>query len=308
MKMIKITCEHCKKEFEKSDYFIRAELKKDAEHKFFCSMTCVYHYKRTSPVVKAICTFCKKECMVSENELKRNKNFYCSWECYENKRNYSKQKLELICPQCNKKFTNTVAQLRGKRNKGAKNIYCTSKCSSEAQRTDYSKDFIVKCDNCGIDVTRKGVQLKLSKFHFCTPSCKASYYHKANAMGEHRSLLEEKLEEHVKNTYPRLKMILNDKEQMRGLELDIYLPEISLAIEVNGPAHYIPIWNDETLLRTQKNDIIKKNRCRKKRIRLLTISETINYNNDNSLETFEKYIKPIIDGLLPLTNIQPMIS
>lgn len=298
MKIIKLICEHCKKEFEKPDYFIRSELKKKKDHKFFCSKECVYANRTVLKKIKVNCTYCKKECITDENDLKRNKNYYCSWTCYEAKRNIGKTIIDLTCAHCGNIFQNSINQYNGKKRKGRKNIFCTAKCSSEAQRNDYSKPFTVKCDHCGNDVIRTGRQLKITKFHFCTPSCKGSYFARIYALGEKRSLLEQRLGDHIKNSYPNLKFIINDREELKGLELDFYFPTINFAIEVNGPAHFTPIYGDESLIRTQKHDIIKKTMCAKKRIRLLEITDKIDYNDDNSNEIFEKYVKPIIEGLL----------
>ena len=297
--MIKLYCEQCHTEFEKTDYFIRAELKKNANHKFFCSKKCVYQNRTHLKKVTISCRVCKKECITDENDLKRNKNYYCSWKCYEIQRNIGKSLVDLICPTCKTTFQNSINQINGKKRKGAKNIFCSSKCSSEAQRNDYSKDFLLKCDYCDKDIIKTGRQMKITKFHFCNPSCKGSYFARLYAFGAKRSQLEEKIEAMIKKTFPNLPYLVNDREILKGLELDFYFPSLNFAIEVNGPAHYTPVYGDESLLRTQRNDIIKKNYCKKKQIRLLEITETLHPYNDNSKAIYENHILPI---LTPLVN------
>lgn len=41
------------------------------------------------------------------------------------------------------------------------------------------------------------------------------------------------------------------------LEVDFYLLDYQTVIEVDGPAHYLPIWGEENLLRHQKADSVK---------------------------------------------------
>jgi very-short-patch-repair endonuclease len=38
------------------------------------------------------------------------------------------------------------------------------------------------------------------------------------------------------------------------LQVDIFLPELSTAIEVDGPSHFLPIWGEETLQRNRRAD------------------------------------------------------
>lgn len=44
-------------------------------------------------------------------------------------------------------------------------------------------------------------------------------------------------------------LIVNER-----LHIDLFLPTISVAIEVDGPSHFLPIWGDKTLRRNQRSD------------------------------------------------------
>jgi len=44
-------------------------------------------------------------------------------------------------------------------------------------------------------------------------------------------------------------MLLNER-----LEIDMFVPELSVAIEIDGPSHFLPVWGQEALERTQKSD------------------------------------------------------
>lgn len=300
---IKLICEHCGTSFFKKRGEHNCELRKKPNKKFFCSKKCSTLHRTILKRVSVQCNFCKKDCVTDENDLKRNKNYYCSWTCYEKKRNIGKELVELTCPNCNSIFYNSRNKLNGKLRKGAKNIFCSSKCSSEFQRNDYSKWFDLDCDECGQSIKRQGRQLSLSKLHFCSPTCKGTYFSRINAIGEKRSLLEVKLESHIKNEFPDLVFNTNDRDILGGLELDFYFPNLRLGIEINGPAHYTPIWGDKSFSKTKRNDILKKAYCKKNYIRLLEITDILNYTQDNSYEIFIHHIKPLLTELISEVNI-----
>ena len=43
----------------------------------------------------------------------------------------------------------------------------------------------------------------------------------------------------------------------QSLEVDLFLPNSKIAIEVDGPAHFLPIWGEENLQKRVKSDAIK---------------------------------------------------
>lgn len=42
------------------------------------------------------------------------------------------------------------------------------------------------------------------------------------------------------------------------LEVDLFLPEIKTAIEIDGPGHFLPIWGEEKLFKQQSADTVKQ--------------------------------------------------
>ena len=58
-----------------------------------------------------------------------------------------------------------------------------------------------------------------------------------------------------------------------NLEIDIYLPELSVAIEIDGPSHFMPIWGQQALNRTIKSDNEKNGLLRYHGIIVLRVAQ-----------------------------------
>jgi very-short-patch-repair endonuclease len=58
-----------------------------------------------------------------------------------------------------------------------------------------------------------------------------------------------------------------------NLEIDIYLPEIGVAIEIDGPSHFLPIWGEEALKKTIKSDNEKNGLLRYHGVIVLRVSQ-----------------------------------
>lgn len=290
-------CSYCKKDFIISSWQ-RHVLLHNKEANIYCTKECKVNSRKKE--VNVICIQCSKEFITYPGKIKRNKiGVFCSSECYDTFKKETWRKIKLICPICNKQFTKKTGQIKyGKSIRPEINFYCSKKCHSISMKIDASIVHNITCDYCKIEIKRQWKFLRNQDLHFCNKSCRASYFCKLYNTGHQRSQLECKIEQHIKNKYPNLIFNINDREILGGLELDFYIPILQLAIEVNGPAHYKPIYGDESLIITQRHDIIKQKWCNKKGIRLLVITNLLNYNIDNSQEIFEKYIDPILNSLI----------
>jgi hypothetical protein len=90
-----------------------------------------------------------------------------------------------------------------------------------------------------------------------------------------KSFAEKLISDILKATFPTLKIernvrpdwLKNDKGNL--VELDIFLPDINLAIEIQGPQHFKPIWNEKQFNNLKKNDLHKKETCKEKGIKLM---------------------------------------
>lgn len=74
--------------------------------------------------------------------------------------------------------------------------------------------------------------------------------------------------------YNYRKAIRNPKTG-KPLELDIFFPTKKVAIEVDGPMHFIPVYGPQRLRDQQEYDLATDNECLKKNIRLIRLGTTI---------------------------------
>ena len=76
-----------------------------------------------------------------------------------------------------------------------------------------------------------------------------------------RSKLEKYIELRLKALYPNLRISFNNRKALGGPELDIYIPKLFLAFELNGAHHYNPIYGLEKLAQIQDQDARKISLC-----------------------------------------------
>jgi hypothetical protein len=118
---------------------------------------------------------------------------------------------------------------------------------------------------------------------------------KINGMGLHRSKLECFIENTLKRKYKKLDIRYNDTETINS-ELDIYIPSLKLAFELNGIFHYEPIYGEEKLASVKNNDNRKFQACLEKNIELCIIDTTSQKCfSQKSSKKFVDIIEKIID-------------
>ena len=182
----------------------------------------------------------------------------------------------LNCSQCKKEFL-SVKNL----------INCSEECKLQSRRK-----FVKQCQRCN---TEYKAEKKDSKF--CSHSCRSkelslhNYAHERS--GATRSKMELYIQENLTKDYPLLEKLYNVKNVI-GSELDVYIPSLKLAIELNGIFHYENIFGK--LQKTQERDKMKVSLCYEKHIGLCVI-DTSNlkyFKNENALR-YLKIITDIID-------------
>ena len=178
------------------------------------------------------------------------------------------KKLPCKCYECKKTFYKTKRVINMVLNNPDKHKgkYCSNSC----QRKSAGGIKIVSCLNCKNDFEKRVSQIKKSKNNFCSKSCAATYNNKNKSHGTRRSKLEGWLENKLTTLYPDLEIHFNQKTAINS-ELDIYIPSLNLAFELNGIFHYEPIYGTGKLQQIQENDISKSKSCHDARIDLCTI-------------------------------------
>lgn len=210
--------------------------------------------------------------------LLSNKDCLKSTKLYEN--------VELKCSCCGNLFLkhkrDFIKSVRLNRNY----ITCSKTCKNKMQTT--SKE--LKCKQCGKIISRQISQINKTKYSFCSQSCSASYINAHKTTGCNRSKLEIWLENQLKLIYPNLQILFNDITAIKS-ELDIYIPSLKLAFELNGIFHYEPIFGDDKLSKTQNTDQMKFKLCQENNISLCVIDTS--HEKYFKTEKSQKYLNII---------------
>jgi hypothetical protein len=137
--------------------------------------------------------------------------------------------------------------------------------------------------------------------HYCSNSCNAIYCNTHKTHGTRRSKLEVYLEKELQLLYPTYDFHFNRKDTI-GSELDIYIPSLSLAFELNGIFHYEPIFGSKKFDQIQSNDISKSKACIDNKIDLCIIdSSGLKYYKPSAAKKYLDIIDDIIKERLLTT-------
>jgi hypothetical protein len=208
----------------------------------------------------------------------------------------SRQLLPLRCLHCTQTFfrPKNYIQISIHPNRVETGDFCSSQC-----RTDSSKTLkLVICEQCSVSFQKHPCDIKKTKHHFCTSSCSASWNNTHKTKGTRVSKLEHWLQEQLPTLYPGLEFHFNRTDAITG-ELDIFIPSLKLAFELNGIFHYEPIYGPEKLAKMQTNDARKAQACLERNIELciLDVSSIKNFKEHRALK-FLDIIKTIINSKL----------
>ena len=201
-------------------------------------------------------------------------------------------KLPCKCKECGKTFFKEKRVIKRTFNSydGNTGDFCSKKCVI----LNKNMSQIVKCNNCGIEIRKTKSQIKLSKSgnHFCSKNCAATYNNVHRKHGTRISKLEIWLQNELNKLYPNLDIVYNQKNIINS-ELDIYIPSLKLAFELNGIFHYEPIYGSDKLNQIQNNDNRKFQACLDKNIELCIIDTS--HQKYFKIETSKKFLKIIND-------------
>jgi hypothetical protein len=200
------------------------------------------------------------------------------------------------CSFCKKTFFQKKHYIQSRRTNGRPDAgsFCSKKCQRESRIVKIN----VICTQCGKNFKKLPSQIRKSKSknNFCSQSCGAIYQNTHKTKGIRRSKLEIYLENKLNNIYPNLKINYNETDAIDA-ELDIYIPSLKLAFELNGIFHYEPIYGKNKLHQIQNNDTRKFQACIEKNIELCIIDTSAQkYFKEQSSQKFLNIITEIIDN------------
>lgn len=203
--------------------------------------------------------------------------------------------LPLKCEHCGKTFLKTKKEIKYALSKRPNTCrYCSISCAVSVNKIK------TYCKQCNKELLIYPSKFEKSENHFCSQSCAALYSNTHKTKGTRRSKLEQYLEHKLIETYPSLEINFNDKTAINS-ELDIYIPSLKLAFELNGIFHYEPIFGESKLNSIQQNDSNKFQKCQEKGISLCVIdTSSQKYFKEQSSNKFFNIIKDIIDSLITI--------
>lgn len=101
-------------------------------------------------------------------------------------------------------------------------------------------------------------------------------------------LLNRLIDSGIKVDFHKEQILVNTK-----LQIDLFLPESNIAIEVDGPSHFAPVWGEEVLYRNKKYDQKKTGLILGRGYSLIRIKQTKDFTPARSDIIFQKLILAI---------------
>lgn len=218
-----------------------------------------------------------------------NNLFNCTQNEFENYK--SRDLVSLSCIQCHQDYLRTKKGILDAYTKHQTHPkFCSQQCNAAFKKQE--RNVKATCAYCNKSIFKLLNQSLKYKNHFCSSSCNASYQNKNKIKGTRRSKLEVFLEQKLSELRPNLKVLYSDKTTI-GSELDIYIPSLKLAFEIQGIFHYEPIFGQEKLEQIQKNDLEKQTKCEQFGITLIPIDTQLQkrFTEKSSMKYLEEILK-----------------
>lgn len=222
----------------------------------------------------------------------------------------SRDRLPLVCTYCNHLFHKQKNKIQAAiKNNDNRCNFCSHLCCTRYRHKDGNHPVSGICDQCKKPLTKQHCDFKKSKHHFCSQSCGAKYTNAHKTHGYSVSKLERWIAEQLPLLYPGLEFHFNRRDAIKA-ELDIFIPSLSLAFELNGIFHYEPIYGPEQLGKIQNNDERRMQACIESSIELCILDvSTMSYFKPTKGQRFLDIIVSIINSKLSrISRLSPLPS
>lgn len=103
--------------------------------------------------------------------------------------------------------------------------------------------------------------------------------------------MERLIEDGYKVEFHKEQILSNTK-----LQIDLFLPMIRTAIEVDGPSHFEPVWGDDTLKKNQKYDTKKNGLILGKDLALVRVKQTKDFSKSRATKLYQE-LKDVLDSI-----------
>lgn len=276
---VHLKCTVCGKEFLRTKRNVCNAIRLNIEQ-CTCSKECKIQLHLKKPL-NIECQNCGK--IFKRRDTTRK---FCSQRCAAlfNNKHCTNYKKEIKCAKCGKTIQSA------KQCKSKLCLHCRNKRRFQLQQK-FGID-VERIKNLRVDwqcpVCNKIIKVTPSNFElrkFCSGTCR-NKINNPKICGS-RSKAEIKLEQKLRECFPDLTIIPNDRKILDGLELDIYIPELNIAIEWNGIYHVLPIHGEKALKKYQERDKQKKILCEQKNINLIVVEDETSHNKFIDLRTNE---------------------
>jgi ribosomal protein L33 len=215
--------------------------------------------------------------------------------------------ITLLCHACGIEFQRKKSEVMKSIRKGKK-FSCSVGCSNRLSNSGLQRFVTLKCDECGQEFTRvmkdyRKNQLRNAAKLYCNKHCAMIALNKSPRSSRPTSSHEVIMSQIIKDNYDNNICIFNNVRDVfpDNLEIDIWIPSVCLAIELNGVCHFYPIYGEDRLKKTQSNDYKKSMLAQKMNINLLTI-DTSSLKSKSKQQVLNFLNDKFTDSVLPVLS------